>query len=245
MMRPSRKPAVVYRVKRFAFIACAALLASSLQAQEKAAKAELVSENGRTEWIQESAVKNLTIHSRLREGSELKEFKGVGVIEASPAAVFAVIDDSEAYPSFMPYTSEVRVIKREKSSVLAYQRLDLPVVSDRDYTLHSRHDTWLGPDGPIYRIRWEPANDLGPAEKPGVLRVNLCEGGWLLEPLGDGSTRATYSIYTDSGGALPPMLANSGGRMGIRKVFDAIRKQVKHPKYTTGATVEARNRKER
>ena len=195
-------------------------------------------------WTQEATGKDVAIHSRPRPGSGVKEFRAVGVIDAAPAAVFAVLDDSEAYPSFMPYTSECRVLKREKDTVLAYQRLELPIVSDRDYTLRSKHQRWIGPDGPIYWIRWEPANDLGPAEKPGVQRVNVCEGGWLLEPNEAGGTRAIYTIYTDSGGTIPPMLANNGSRVAIRKVFDAIRKQVKDPKYSgsAAAAVEARNR---
>ncbi len=195
-------------------------------------------------WSQESTGHGVAIHSRARAGSSIREFRAVGTIDAPPSAVFAVLDDSEAYPSFMPYTSECRVLKRDKDTVLAYQRLELPIVSDRDYTLRSKHQRWSGPDGPIYWIRWEPANDLGPAEKPGVQRVNVCEGGWLLEPNDAGGTRAIYTIYTDSGGTIPPMLANNGSRMAIRKVFDAIRKQAKDPKYTSagGARAEVRNR---
>lgn len=132
----------------------------------------------------------------------------------------------------MPYTSECRVLKRDKNSILAYQRLELPLVSDRDYSVRSRNEIWLGPEGPIYRIRWAQANELGPAEKPGVSRVNVCEGGWLLEPEGNGTTRATYSIYTDNGGTLPPFLLNNGSRIAIRKIFEAIRKQSKEPKYS-------------
>ena len=44
-------------------------------------------------------------------------------------------------------------------------------------------------------------------------------------------TRAIYTIYTDSGGALPAFVANSGSRIAIRKLFDAVRKQVKDPRY--------------
>lgn len=236
-------------MNRLTFIALVAFCASAATAAENppSVKASMHKPARSTDpadgWTQEVAGKDVAIHSRPRAGSGVKEFRAVGVIDASPAAVFAVLDDSEAYPSFMPYTSETRVLKREKDTVLAYQRLDLPVVSDRDYTLRSKHQRWIGPDGPIYWIRWEPANDVGPAEKPGVQRVNVCEGGWLLEPNESGGTRAIYTIYTDSGGAIPPMLANNGSRAAIGKVFDAIRKQVKDPKYsTTAAAVEVRNR---
>lgn len=183
-------------------------------------------------WALESTSKELTVYSRLREGTAVKEFKGVGLIDAPPSAVFAVLDDSESYPSFMPYTAECHVLKRERDVVVAYQRLQIPLVSDRDYTLRSKHAKWLGPAGAIYRIRWEPANDSGPAAKAGVLRVNVCEGGWLLEPEANGATRATYSIFTDSGGALPTFVANNGSRIAIRKVFEAVRKQAKQPKYS-------------
>ena len=80
-------------------------------------------------------------------------------------------------------------------------------------------------------MRWEAANDLGPAVKPGILRVNVCEGSWLLESLDTASTRATYTIFTDSGGTLPAFVANSASRIAIGKIFAAVRKQVKDPKY--------------
>lgn len=183
------------------------------------------------EWTQESDVKGVSIQSRLREGSDLREFRAVGAFDATPATIFAILDDSEAYPSFMPYTSECRVLKRERNSVIAYQRIEVPLVSDRDFTLRSLNTKWFGPDGAIYRIRWAPANDEGPAALHGVTRVSVCEGGWLLEPNGAGGTRATYSIFTDSGGALPSFLANNGSRIAIRKVFEAIRKRARDPKF--------------
>lgn len=184
-----------------------------------------------TEWKEESTGDGLVIYSRIHEGSNLKEFKTVGSIDALSSTVFAVLNDVEAYPSFMPYTAECNVLKRTKDCTIAYQRLDLPLVSDRDYTLRSEHFRTTGPGGPIYRIQWEPANDLGPPEKPGVQRVNVCEGGWLIEPDRAGMTRATYTIYTDSGGAIPAVIANNGSRTAIRKIFAAVRKAVREPKY--------------
>ncbi|MGI9086373.1 MAG: SRPBCC family protein [Chthoniobacterales bacterium] len=183
-------------------------------------------------WKEEASAHGVAIYSRMRAGTSLKEFKGVGLIEMPPAVVFAVLDDTQAYPTFMPYTAECRVLKREGDEVVAYQRLDLPFVSDRDYTLESKHERGVGPDGHSYRIHWQAANELGPAVRPGVQRVKFCQGGWLLEPQGPHSTRATYSIFTDSGGALPAFIANNGSRIAIRKIFDAVRKQAKDAKYS-------------
>jgi Polyketide cyclase / dehydrase and lipid transport len=184
------------------------------------------------EWKLASKSGAVLLYSRLRPDSKLKEFKAVGEIDASTRAVHNVLDDFEEYPKFMPFTAECRLVKREGDATIGYQRLSPKIVGDRDYTLRIRKKSWPAEGGGlVYEDRWEPANELGPAEKPGVLRVKLCEGGWLLEPAGANKTRATYSIYTDSGGKLPAFIANAASEIGIRKIFTAVRKQVKQPKY--------------
>jgi polyketide cyclase/dehydrase/lipid transport protein len=184
------------------------------------------------DWKLASKSGGVMLYSRTRPGSSLKEFKAVGEIDASTRTVHNVLDDFEQYPKFMPFTAECRLLKREGDAMIGYQRLSPKIVGDRDYTLRIRQKSWPAEGGGlVYQDRWEPANELGPAEKPGVLRVKLCEGGWLLEPASANKTRATYSIYTDSGGKLPAFIANAASEIGIRKIFTAVRKQVKNPRY--------------
>lgn len=159
------------------------------------------------------------------------ESKAIGDIAASTELVHAVIDDVEAYPSFMPYVAECRVLKREGDAIIGYQRLSPPLVSDRDYTVRVRTTAKKGEAGVTYFSHWETDNAAGPPEKHGVVRVKLCEGSWLLEPTGPNTTRATYMIYTDSGGMIPKFIKESAGPSGIRKLFAAVRKQVLDPKY--------------
>jgi len=173
----------------------------------------------------------VTIYSRSHLGSSLKEFKAVGEIDAPTETVHKVIDDVEAYPSFMPYTTECRVLQRKGDSILTYQRLSPKIVSDRDYTLRIEKKSWSTENGLAYLNRWKPANEDGPAEKPGVFRVKLCDGSWLLEPVGTNKTRATYFVFTDSGISVPAFLANTISETGISKLFAAVRKQAKNPKY--------------
>lgn len=183
-------------------------------------------------WKLASKSGGVTLYSRPRLGSSLKEFKAVGEIDASSRTVHNVIDDLDAYADFMPFTKECRIVKREGDVVLTYQRLSPKIISDRDYTLRIREKSWPASGGFAYLNRWESANDYGPAETKGVLRVKLCEGSWLIEPSGPNQTRATYSICTDSGGALPAFIANAASEIGIRKIFTAVRKQVKLAKYS-------------
>ena len=184
------------------------------------------------EWKLVSTSDNVALYRRPRPGPGHYESKAVGEIAASTAVVHAVLDDADSYPRFMPYTVECRVLKREGDSILTYQRISAPLVSDRDYTLRVHTTSKKMEGGTSFLSRWETENALGPAERSGIVRVKLCEGGWLLEPSGPNTTRATYSIYTDSGGAIPAFIKNTGSQVGIRKVFAAIRKQVQDPKYS-------------
>ena len=174
---------------------------------------------------------NIALYSRPRANSALKEFKAVGEIEAPIRAVHAVIDDFDNYAAFMPFTVECRTVKREGSSTFFYQRLSPKIVSDRDYTLRVSEKSWRGQGGFVYLHRFDIANESGPAEAKGFTRVRVCNGGWLLEPLDGNRTRATYSLDTDNGGKVPAFIANPASEMAIRKVFAAVRKQVKNPKY--------------
>src|SRR6266566_455154 len=182
-------------------------------------------------WKLAADTKEAINYSRPHAESRLKEFKAIGAIDASTYAVHGVIDDFENYPKFMPYTLECRLLKREGDSMIGYQRLSPKICEDRDYTLRVWKKSWPAADGFVYLDRWAPANELGPPEKKGVVRVKACEGGWLLEPNGANKTRATYSIYTDTRGAIPAFIVNRASQIGIGKLFAAVRKQVKNPKY--------------
>src|SRR3977135_1571746 len=207
----------------FAFLGGASL---SMSADETI---ERTNPNDGWKFVKEGG--GVSLYSRARAGSSLKEFKAVGEIDAPTRAVHTVIDDLDSYPSFMPYTTECRLIKRDGDSFLTYKRLSPKIVGDRDFTLRIRKKSWPGQDGLVYLNEWEPANEFGPSDKPCGPGVNRNEGSWLLEPAGATKTRATYFIYTDSGGKLPAFLANVASEIGIKKVFAAVRKQVKDPKY--------------
>src|SRR5437870_9763105 len=177
----------------------------------------------------------LTIYTRPHSGCPLKEFKAVGEIAAPSRAVCEVIEDVDAYPSFMPYMAECRLLRRESDSLLSYQRISPKICSDRDFTLRTYKTSWPGVAGLVYSNRWEAANALGPAKKAGVVRVEFCQGSWLLEPNGSARTRATYSVYTDTGGLIPAFIANHFSQSGIGEVFAAVRKQVAQPKYNAAS----------
>jgi hypothetical protein len=183
-------------------------------------------------WKMAKTTSGLTLYSRVRAGSSLKEYKAIGGIDAPTTAVHQVLNDVDSYPVFMPFVAECRIVKREDGATFTYQRLSPKICSDRDYTLRIDQKSWTSGGGMAFLNRWQPANEMGPPQKQGVMRVALCEGSWLLEPTADKRTRATYTVFTDSGGSLPAFISNAANEMAIRKVFTAVRKQVTLPKYT-------------
>ncbi len=184
-------------------------------------------------WKAEGNSHGVAIYERIRAGTSLKEFRAVGEIDASTRAVHGVIDDIDNYTRFMPYTAECRLIKREGAALITYQRLSPKIAGDRDYTLRITTKSWPANGGVAFLNEWTPANDLGPPQKKGVVRVDRCEGAWLLEPVSPNKTRATYSVFSDTGGAIPSWLANYASQTGIGKLFAAVRKQVTDPKYNS------------
>lgn len=186
-------------------------------------------------WKFTSEQNGVTIYSRLHPGSALKEFKALGEIAAPTRAVSEVIEDVDSYTSFMPYTAECRLLKRDADSLLSYQRISPKICSDRDFTLRTYRSSWPTAMGMVYSNRWQSANAFGPPKRPGVVRVSLCQGSWLLEPTAADRTEATYSVYTDTGGLIPAFIANHFSLTAIREVFAAVRKQVREPKYNAPA----------
>jgi hypothetical protein len=103
----------------------------------------------------------VTIYTRPHSGSPLKEFKAVGEIAAPSRAVCAVIEDVDAYPSFMPYMAECRLLRRESDSLPELPANFTKICSDRDFTLRTLQNL-------LARRRWtclfEP---LGSGERTG------------------------------------------------------------------------------
>jgi ribosome-associated toxin RatA of RatAB toxin-antitoxin module len=209
---------------RWRWTIVAVLLVVELCVNARAAEPEVTP----GEWKLISDKEGVAIYRRQRPASN--ESKAIGEIAAPAALVHAVIDDVESYASFMPYTAECRVLKRDADSVVVYQRISAPLTSDRDYTVRVHSSSKNSENGKVYSSHWETENALGPPEKSGVVRVKLCEGSWLLESIGPNTTRATYLIYTNSG-MIPTFIKNTGSQIGLRKMFAAIRKQVRDPKY--------------
>jgi hypothetical protein len=146
-----------------------------------------------------------------------------GVIDAPPDIVRKVLTDYASHPKWVRGLAVSRVLDRQAHSLDVYQRLDLPMLDDRDFTLHV---TW-GSQGENRYIRFTTTNK-GPEPQRGVVRVPIHEGSWDLEPVDGGTrTRALYRFRLELGGSLPMWMARGRASHDVPALFDAIRGQVR------------------
>jgi hypothetical protein len=172
-----------------------------------------------SEWQEVSSNANLKIYIRHRADSPIEEVRGIGEFNAPIAVLKGILADVAKYSEFMPYTKESRPLPQ--SAQLLYMVLTPPLVGTLDYTIRVHEESLKGVDGATsYHSRWELANLDGPAPQPGVTRVTINEGSWLLEPIGN-QTRATYSLYTDGGG-IPALIMNFANKQSVARLFDAL-----------------------
>jgi hypothetical protein len=188
-------------------------------------------------WRKVGDEAGVAVFQRERADAGGTETMGVGVVDMPPLVVKNALDDYEAKDGAMPYLVEMRVLRRDATSTLIYHRTSPPLIADRDYTIRMWDESATDARGEIvYVCRWRTANAEGPPPRDGVVRVDVTEGYWQLEPIDGGKrTRATYRAFATPGGAIPDSLAAWGTASVVGKIFDAIRVRAKNPHYARAA----------
>lgn len=159
-----------------------------------------------------------------REGGGGMELAAEGIIAAPPEAVQRVLLDYAHHPRWVKALAESRVLASGPDSLDVYQRLDLPFIEDRDFTLH----VTFGAEGQRRWLRFVTANQRGPAPRRGVVRVTLHEGEWSLAPTEDGlGTRATYRFHLDLAGSLPSWLGKGKAAKDLTEMFENVGKEAR------------------
>ena len=137
------------------------------------------------------------------------ELAGESELAASPDRVRRVFVDYASHPRWKKHLKRQPGPRARGDGLLdVYQRLDLPVLDDRDYTLHV---AW-GDDAACRWMRFAVASAAARRPCEGVVRVTRHEGGWRLEPVDGGeATRAVYRFYLDLGGIVPGVDGQGAG----------------------------------
>lgn len=185
-------------------------------------------------WEEVTKDNGITIYTRDFEGSEVREMKAIGTIDAKPQEVWKAIRDYPNYTKTMPYTTEAKILAQEDGdkTIYFYSKLDLPMVDNRDYVIKVVDESDWKEGAGFLKVSWTkheaPKGDPKNVQpKDGVVRVPINDGFWKLEPRDNGTkTWATYYIHTDPGGSVPKFIANKANSTAVPNVFAAIRKVV-------------------
>ncbi|HEX8952627.1 MAG TPA: START domain-containing protein [Polyangia bacterium] len=145
-----------------------------------------------------------------------------GDFAAPPQLVREVLLDYDIAPKITDNVAESRVLVRNDHEVVTYQRLKLPVISDRDFTVRA---TW-GHRGQALTMQFAVDNSRGPEPHEGIVRMSLLQGTWLLEPRQDGAaTHARYHVQIDLAGDVPRWMVSGGAAKNLPKVFEGVRRE--------------------
>jgi ribosome-associated toxin RatA of RatAB toxin-antitoxin module len=116
-------------------------------------------------------------------------------IDVSPDKLFDIIVDYERYPEFLSDVSSVQVVSRSEGQAVVEYGLNL--IKKVSYSLRMREER-------PHRVSWT-------LEKSSIMKANV--GGWELEALPNGHTRATYTVDVTPRGFVPgPIVSALTGR---------------------------------
>ncbi len=146
-------------------------------------------------------------------------------IDAPPTAVRRLLLDYSNHPKWVKGLVESRILATTPSTLDVYQRLDLPVLADRDYTLHV---TW-GAEGDRMWLQFAAVKSGGPPTVKNVVRVHVNDGSWLLTPINGGrGTHAVYRFRLDLGGSLPGWMGKGRAAKDVPHLIENIRQQARY-----------------
>jgi coenzyme Q-binding protein COQ10 len=113
------------------------------------------------------------------------------VIHAPADVLFDVITDYASYPQFLSDVADARLVQRSGDTAIVEFGLNL--IKKIHYSLKM---TEVRPTS----VRWV-------LHESSLMKANV--GGWTLEPLPDGTTRATYEVDVTPKGFVPGPIVNA------------------------------------
>jgi coenzyme Q-binding protein COQ10 len=129
------------------------------------------------------------------------------VINAPVEKVFDVITQYEKYGEFLSEVKEVRTSNRQGNEVNVHYKVD--VVKTIKYTIRVKEERPT-------RMSWSFVEGE-------FMKDN--KGHWLLEPAGEGKTKATYTVEMALGALVPKAVVNALVETSLPKMLEAFKRR--------------------
>ena len=129
------------------------------------------------------------------------------VINAPVEKVFDTIIQYEKYGEFLSEVKEVRTSNRQGNEVNVHYKVD--VVKTIKYTIRVKEERPT-------RMSWSFVEGE-------FMKDN--KGHWLLEPAGEGKTKATYTVEMALGALVPKSVVNALVETSLPKMLEAFKRR--------------------
>lgn len=181
-------------------------------------------------WRTEFTKNGITVYTRSVAGSDLKEFKGIGVIDAPVEVVNNVLDDIPNLANWMPDCMVSRIVEKKSSDyMILYQVIKTPwPLNSRDFTFETR--ITKDKEKIIRTVKAVPHSSYPPSGS--YVRITNMIGQWTLIRQDNGTrTLAIYQIRTDPAGNIPVAVANTTSKKMPYETILRLRQQAQNSKY--------------
>jgi len=126
------------------------------------------------------------------------------LIEFSAAEMFALVDDIERYPEFLPWVAAARLVKRTADEVVGQLEMERAGMREKFTTRNV--------------LKPPTAMDLKLVDGP----FKLLEGRWTFEPIGDRGTRIGLSIRFEFSNPMLSLLLSKSFEKSCVQLVDAF-----------------------
>ena len=161
-------------------------------------------------WSGATTNKDVTVTQKTISGLSVPAFRGTRTVDVSCDAYFEAVSDPSRHKSVNSMLRESAVISSSGSSVVFYQVVDLPLISDRYWINTATNQRNVGGVTGHHRQTWQAASkDDYPTVRDAVeskysaVFTPLNYGMWDLQPTSAGGCTITYSAVSDPGGSVP------------------------------------------
>jgi coenzyme Q-binding protein COQ10 len=133
------------------------------------------------------------------------------VINAPPEKLFDIITQYDKYPEFLSEVKKIRVLERKGTEVKVQYEVD--IIKTIRYTILVKEER-------PKRMSWTFVEGE-------VMKDN--KGSWVLEPEGEGRTKATYTAELALGPLVPKAIVNALTETSLPKMLDAFKRRAEAP----------------
>ena len=161
-------------------------------------------------WSSATMSKGVSVSSKTIPGLSVPAFKAVRTVDVTCDAYFAAVSDPNQHKSVNSMLRESVVLSTSGDSLVFYEVVDLPLISDRYWINMAENQRNIGGVAGHHRQTWYAmSKDDYPAirdaveDKYGAVFTTINSGMWDLVPTSNGGCTVTYVAVSDPGGNVP------------------------------------------